>query len=142
MGRIQEDEMLGEQIGNSKGRVTLQRVLPSEGGAPKMETSFQTTGSILGVATSETGTYWTRMRPDGTLYGEGQGILMGADGESASWVGQGVGKLQKNGAVSYRGAIYVQTASPAWARLNSLACLFEYDVDALGATQATLYEWK
>jgi hypothetical protein len=38
-----------------------------------MESSFQANGSLLGVNFKETGTYWTVVRPDGTLYGEGQG---------------------------------------------------------------------
>lgn len=133
--------MLGEQIGESKGKVTSQRVLPSDSG-PKMETSFQTQGSLLGVGTNETGTYWSRMRPDGSLYGEGQGILMSGEGDAATWVGQGVGRFKKDGSISFRGAVYVQTASPKWAQLNSVACVYEYDVDAQGATKTTLYEWK
>ncbi|RZT93833.1 hypothetical protein [Rivibacter subsaxonicus] len=133
--------MLGERIGESKGQVISQRVLPSDGG-PKMETSFRTQGTLLGVGTSETGTYWSRLRPDGTLYGEGQGIVMSAEGDAATWVGQGVGTLKKDGSASYRGAVYVQTASPKWAGLNSIACVYEYELDAQGATRSQLYEWK
>lgn len=83
--------MLGEKLGGESGRVTSQRVLPNPCGAPKMETSFQATGTILGVSETDTGTYWAVLRPDGTLYGEGQGILMGKGGEMATWVGQGNG---------------------------------------------------
>ena len=134
--------MLGECVGESKGKVTGQRVLPNPGGGPKMETSFQTTGSLLGVTNSETGTYWAVVRPDGTLYGEGQGVMMGHGGEAATWVGQGVGTFKPGGAISYRGAVYVQTASPNWMRLNSLALLFEYEVDAQGNTSSKVFEWK
>ena len=135
--------MLGEKIGEESGRVTGRRVLPGEGGAgPKMETSFQTAGMLLGVAEQGHGTYWSAMRPDGTLYGEGQGIVMGAGGEVATWVGQGVGTIKKDGAVSYRGAVYYQTAAPKWVRLNSVAGVFEYEVDAQGNTRSQLYEWK
>ena len=82
------------------------------------------------------------MRPDGTLYGEGQGVIMGKKGHLATWVGQGVGMIKKDGAVSYRGALYYQTSSPGWARLNSVAGIFEYEVDVQGNTQAQLWEWK
>ena len=41
--------MLGEKIGGISGRITAQRVLSNPGGGPKMETSFQASGSILGV---------------------------------------------------------------------------------------------
>ena len=134
--------MLGERIGEGRGRVTTQRVLPSLGGGPKMETSFQSSGSLLGVADTETGTYVAVVRPDGSLFGEGQGITMSREGDVLSWVGQGVGTLQKGGAVSYRGAVYCQTTSPKWARLNSLAVLFEFEVDSGGNTRGEFFEWK
>src|SRR2546427_6637215 len=38
-----------------------------------------------------------------------------------SWVGQGVGTMKKGGAVSYRGAVYYQSSSSRWSRLNSVA---------------------
>ncbi len=41
--------MLGEKIGGTSGKTTSQRVLPNLGGGPKMETSFQANGSILGT---------------------------------------------------------------------------------------------
>jgi len=107
--------MLGERIGEGTGKVTSQRVLPTAGGAPRMETSFQGTGSIYGVGANDTGTYIATMRPDGTLHGEGQGVMMGKGGEAATWTGQGIGTLKKDGSVSYRGAVYYQSASPAWA---------------------------
>lgn len=134
--------MLGEKIGDGTGKVTSRRVLPNSGGAPKMETSFEASGKLLGVDERETGTYWSAVRPDGTVYGEGQGILMGKGGEVASWVGSGVGTIKKDGGVSYRGAIYFQSASAAWLRLNSVAALFEFEVDAQGNSRAQLWEWK
>jgi len=134
--------MLGEKIAESSGKVTSRRVLPNPGSGPKMETSFEASGRLLGVEETETGTYWSALRPDGSLYGEGQGILMGKGGEMATWVGQGVGTIKKDGGVSYRGAVYYQTASPAWARLNAIAALFEYEIDAQGNTRAQLWEWK
>ena len=67
--------MLGEKIGEISGKITMQRVLPNLGGDPKMETSFQATGSVLGANIKDTGTYTTIFRPDGTQYGEGQGIM-------------------------------------------------------------------
>ena len=56
------------------------------------------------------------MRPDGTLYGEGVGLVMGQGGEAASYVGQDVGTMQSGGSVSWRGAFYYQTQSAAWKR--------------------------
>ena len=134
--------MQGEKIGEESGKVTAQRVLPNPGGGPKMETSFQTATTLLNVKGTDTGTYWSVVRPDGTLYGEGQGIVMSKEGDLATWIGQGVGTIKKDGAVSYRGAVYYQSASPKWSRLNSIAAIFEYEVDAQGNTRSQLWEWK
>ena len=38
--------MLGDQVGEDKGKVTSQRVLEVVNGIPKIETSFSTIGSI------------------------------------------------------------------------------------------------
>jgi hypothetical protein len=134
--------MLGEKIGEGSGKVTSQRVLSNLGGGPKMESSFQATGSLLGVNFRETGTYWTVVRPDGTLYGEGQGVTMTKDGKIATWTGHGVGTTKKDGTASYRGAIYYQTMPAKWSRLNKVAVLFEYAVDADGNTHSEYWEWK
>jgi hypothetical protein len=67
---------------------------------------------------------------------------MGKGGEAATWTGQGVGTMKKDGSVSYRGALYYQTASPAWSRLNSISVVFEYEVDPQGNTKGQLWEWK
>ena len=131
-----------DKIAEATGKVTGRRVLPNPGGGPKVETSFEASGKVLGIDNRETGTYCAVLRPDGTLLGEGQGLLMGKGGEVATWVGGGVGTIRKDGGVSYRGAVYYQTSSPAWARLNAVAGIFEYEVDAEGNSRAQLWEWK
>ena len=133
--------MLGDQIGAERGKVTGYRILRSEGG-PKVEVAFQATGKILGVDHSTLASYTSSMRPDGTVLGEGQGVVRGASGQMASWVGQGVGKLGRGQAIRYRGAIYYHSASPEWPRLNSVAAVFEYEVDEQGNTDAKIWEWK
>ena len=133
--------MLGEQIGVSQGKRTGRRVLSTDAGF-KVEVSFEETGTILGVEGNNIGTYWAQPRPDGSLYGEGQGIVTGKGGEMATWKGQGVGTLKPDGAVSYRGAIYYSTAAPNLARLNTIAVVFEYEVDAKGNTHTKSWEWK
>jgi hypothetical protein len=134
--------MLGETIGEGLGKVTSQRVLPSDGGPPRVETSFQASGILYGVPTTEMATYVAVLRPDGTLFGEGQGVVMGRNGEAATWRGSGIGTMKKDGSISYRGALYYQSASPAWVRFNSVAGVFEYEVDAQGNTKGKLWEWK
>ena len=133
--------MLGEQIGEERGRRTARRVLSVDNGF-KVEVAFESVGKLLGIDINEIGTYWSASRPDGSMYGEGQGVVITKDGEAATWKGQGVGKLLAGGAVSYRGAVYYSTASPKLARLNTVAAIFEFDVDADGNTHSKLWEWK
>lgn len=133
--------MLGEQIGESRGKRTGRRALSCETG-PKVEVSFEDSGKLLGMDISDFGTYVAAPRPDGTLYGEGQGVSMTKEGDMASWKGQGVGKFVGGGGVSYRGALYYSTASPKLARLNSVAVVFEFEVDANGNTHTKMWEWK
>jgi len=87
-------------------------------------------------------TYESDLRPDGTIYGHGQGIYTGKGGEIATWVGQGVGIMSKGGGVSFRGAIYLYSTSEKWRRLNAVASVFEYEVDANDNYKGELTEWK
>lgn len=133
--------MLGEQILALKGNRTGSRVLSTDGGF-KMEVSFEDSGEILGCQAKNMGTYWSGTRPDGSLYGEGQGALVTKDGQMATWKGQGMGKLQPGGAVSYRGALYYTTKSAELVRLNDIAVVFEFEVGAGGDVQTRGWEWR
>jgi hypothetical protein len=134
--------MLGEQIGEERGKITNRRVLPSEGQGSKVEVSFQAAGKMLGIDTTNIGTYWSVVQTNGFLYGEGQGIGMTADGEVVQWKGSGRGKFTKQGGASFRGVIYYQTASERFGRLNGVAVVFEHEADGDGNVTTRLWEWK
>jgi hypothetical protein len=63
--------MLGEQIGEEKGKVTGQRVLDiDESGTPKIETTFSSNAKFKGIDTVNTVTYgsvYYRTRSTGKL---------------------------------------------------------------------------
>ncbi len=134
--------MLGDILGNVAGKVVLRRVVTAGPSATRTESTQRGAGTLLGVEYRETSTYESELRPDGTVFGSGQGIYMGNGGEMATWIGQGVGTLTKGGGVSFRGAIYLYSASAKWQRLNSVASVFEYEVDADDNYKGTLTEWK
>jgi hypothetical protein len=134
--------MLGELIGESRGKRSARRVVSAEGGCFKVEVSFEDKGTMLGGEANGIGTYTSGPGPDGTLSGEGHGVLLTPDGGVATWKGTGVGKFLAGGAVSYRGALFYSTATPKLARLNSIAAVFEFEVDAEGNTHSKLWEWK
>ena len=132
--------MLGEQIGEFRGKRLLRRVLSSD--PLRVEVTFEDSGKILGVEINDFGTYTSQVRPDGLIYGEGEGAFMTKDGEAVSWKGSGLGKFKEGGALSYRGILDYKTTSQKLARLNTTATVFEYEVDAKGDTSTKLWEWK
>jgi hypothetical protein len=132
--------MLGDQIGETKGKRLVRRVISID--PPTAEVSFEDTGQMLGIPTTGMGTYTSIIRPDGSIFGQGQGISMTQDGEALTWTGTGVGKFGPGGAVSYRGMLFFQTASQKLARINNTCGAFEYEVDASGNTIAKMWEWK
>src|SRR5438128_1162788 len=100
--------MLGEKIGEETTKTTGRRVLNVEG-APVVETSAQGTGTLLGVQYHTMVTYTGKLQADGTLMGEGLGVLMGKAGESATFTAKGVGKFTPTGGVSWRGAFFFKS---------------------------------
>ena len=81
--------MLGEQIGEFRGKRTGRRVLSVEGGF-KGEASVEDAGTLLGIAAKQIVTGCGTTRPDGSLYGESRALVLGSDGSSATWKGLGV----------------------------------------------------
>ena len=150
--------MLGDIIYEHKGKVIGQRVLgigsvqgEEEGNAaavsalPKIETTFSADAKLKGtINVTDTGTYWSIIRPGGILYGEGQGLYLIKDGsgETATWTGYGIGRLSAAERVSYRGSLFFRTNSQKMSFLNNIVGVFEYEVDESGNTSAKMWEWK
>ncbi len=132
--------MLGELIIELTGKRILRRVLSVD--PPKVEVSFEDSGKVLGVNAADFGTYTSAVRPDGSIQGEGQGVMTTQEGEMIAWTGTGLGKFKEKGAVSYRGILYFRTTSQKLARLNAVGGVFEYEVDPEGKTHTKVWEWK
>jgi hypothetical protein len=137
--------MQGEQIADMRGKVTGQRVLP--GGDfryVQMEVSVQEAGRVFGTEVTEMVTYTIKERVGGQLFGEGQGIWMTADGESAIYNGHGVGRPTGDGmAMSIRFSLAFQAApGTKLERLNNVLVIGEHEVDAEGNTSSICWEWK
>ena len=132
--------MLGESIGETKGKRLVRRVLSSD--PLRVEVTFEDSGKMLGIDVNGFGTYTSQVRADGTIYGEGEGAYMTANGEMLTFKGSGLGKFKEGGGVSYRGILYYSTTSQKLARLNTIAGIFEYEAEAKGDTQLKVYEWK
>jgi hypothetical protein len=131
--------MLGAQIGETKGKRIVRRVISTD--PTTVEVSFEDSGQLFGVSTTGLGTYTSIIRPDGSIYGEGQGINLTPDGEGISWTGTGLGKFGADGAISYRGMLFFRTNSEKIS-LGSACGAFEYEVDPAGNTISKVWEWK
>ena len=134
--------MLGEQIGDLRGQSISTRVLADEGQGPRMEVTDQQIGTLCGVGVTTTVTYVGTMRPNGTIAGQGTGIVMTANGGSGTFRGVGVGRFTAPGIVSWRGALFYETDAPELAQLNGIATVFEYEVDESQKSEGRLFEWK
>jgi hypothetical protein len=132
--------MLGELISETTGKRLVRRVTSVD--PPTAEVSFEDSGHMLGVPTNGMGTYTSIVRPDGSIYGQGQGLNMTHDGEGVTWTGTGVGHFGPGGSVSYRGMLFFRTTSQKLAALNNACGAFEYEVDAAGATKSKVWLWK
>ncbi len=135
--------MLGEQIGEFRGKRVGMRVLPPEGGSPRMETTYQETGRLLGIDVVNSLTFVVTMGMGGVMHADGHIIVMARDGNGA------MGRLTaivrptgKGTAGSVRGSVYFQTLSEKFARLNVVPGVFEAEEDENGNTQVRLWEWK
>jgi len=139
--------MLGDKIWEASGKAIGQRVIAGDGMAgdgkgPRQETTFGGSGYLLGIEGTSVATYWEVQRPDGTRYGEGTGIYTANDGSVVEWTANGVGTRDAQGATNYRGAVYFQTAAPAFIRLNGVCGVTEHAMDAQGNSHGVVWEWK
>jgi len=132
--------MLGEMIGEFKGKIIGMRVLSVEC-CPKMESSFRDAGKILDIDLTNIGTFCSIFKDDGGIYGEGQGILTNSDGDIVTWTGQGIGKIKGKGA-EYRGSVFFTTSSNKLDSLNNMMGVFKYSIDDDGETHEKIWEWK
>jgi hypothetical protein len=132
--------MLGDKIGEVKGKRLVRRVISVE--PLTAEVSFEDSGELFGIATAGIGSYTSVVRADGSVYGNGQGMITTVDGEAVTWTGTGLGHFGPGGSVSYRGMLFFRTTSKKLARLNNSCGAFEYEVDPKGGTASKMWEWK
>jgi len=133
--------MLGELIGEMKGKVSSQRVIDVKG--PTMETSVTASGRFRGVQVTETITYVANTMSKGALHGVGNGIITTEEGDIATYTGEGIGKFETSGVLNWRGALFFETSSEAkLGFLNNIVGVFEAQVDAQGNFTDKTWEWK
>ena len=135
------ERTLGEVIEEERGKIIARRVLDAQ--AMKIEHNFTAMARLKGIEGTDMGTYTTHALPDGSLYGEGQGIFMSRDGEAVAWKGQGLGAFTAPGKVRFRGSLFFSTESKGkLASMNNIVCVFEHEGDMEGNISSKVWEWK
>ena len=134
---------LGALVMEDTGTVTGIRVLSNDASGSKLEISLRTTGTIRGVAESTLWTYSQLIRPDGSIYGEGEGVMTTQDGDVIQLKGSGSGQAAAPGdTINFRTINFAHTASVKYADLNSIGLVGHYDVASDGSTVSKYWEWK
>jgi hypothetical protein len=143
LGTTSLDQMLGEQFGDVKGKVTGQRILDVEG--PTIETSLTASGSLKGAQIKETLTFIGRPTNTGSgiIHGIGKGVIRAGESELATVTGEGIGRIDSLGNINWRGSLFFSTSSTGkLASLNNLIGVFEAVIDAEGNFSEKTWEWK
>jgi hypothetical protein len=134
--------MLGEQLGQASGKVTGIRVIPTDGPETKLEISFQGTGKMLGLDIMNIGTYRQVVGDDGVIRGDGEVVVITADGQSAHWVGFGVGHPTGPSPKSHFAVCgYFKEASEQFRQLTRVANVVEYEVPEDSEFRGEMWEW-
>ena len=135
--------MLGDLIYEEQGTITGTRELSSGESGDEIEVTLETQGQIRGVGETTKWTYTSLTRPDGTIIGEGKGVMTTDEGEVLKMSGVGGAKVvAADGSISYRGAVFFNTDSDKYSDLNGAAGVFEYEAGADEATVTKIWEWS
>jgi uncharacterized protein YuzE len=133
-------KMLGDLIYEAAGKVVGMRVLDDNG---TMEITLDEQGKVFGIECSLTLTAAGKLRPNGMQYSEGRGFLITKDGDLATLIMSGISIPKgRPPSSSVRGATIFNTQSPKLARLNSVVCVYEGEVNEDNSYTIKDWEWK
>lgn len=110
---------------------------------PTIETTVASSGTLKGVQVNEILTYVASPSSKGILHGIGKGVINTQDGEIATFTGEGIGRFDASGLLTWRGAIFFHTSSEGKLEfLNNKVGVFEAQVDSQGNFTDKTWEWE
>ena len=133
---------LGELVLEDSGQITGIRVLSTDASGTTLELNLQLSGTIRGVGQTTLWTYTMLQRPDGSLYGQGNGVLTTVNGDVIHLIGSGSGKANPGGTVRFCTMLHPHGATGQNADLNASGLAGEYVVAADGTATNKCWEWK
>ena len=95
-----------------------------------------------GVAQTTMWTYTTVTRPDGSIYGQGTGVLTTVNGDVVHLIGHGSGKANPGGSVRFLTMLHAHGATGQNTDLNNIGLVGEYEVAVDGTATNKNWEWK
>jgi len=131
-----EVEMLGELIGEFKGKNIGWRVMPDG----KIETTAQGSGKIFGTDVFLISTSVGTMS-NGLFMGEVNSVFTTLVGETIMSKGVAVGYPSGTGGSTRAGSIHT-TQSQKYAKLNKVVGVHEYETDLNDNFTGKIWEWK
>jgi hypothetical protein len=129
--------MLGELIGELKGKNTGWRVLPDG----KIETTAEGTGKLLGIDVWMISTSVGTMT-NGLFMGEVNSFITTITGETATAKGNAVAWSDGKGGGTTRVATIHTTTAAKLAKLNKVIGLYEIATDMENNFSGKIWEWK
>ena len=134
---------LGELVNEERGQISGVRIISADATGTTSEISLRTEGTIRGTRQVSNWTYEQIKRPDGSLYGNGRGVMTTENGDVVNLTGSGSAKAPTDGNPTlYRVVNHYHTTSEKLQDLNYIAVVGEYDVSADGSTAGRFWEWK
>jgi hypothetical protein len=112
---------------------------------PKIEVSYVGNATIRGgINATNMGAVWSITNPDGTIYGEGKGILTSnATGEMATYTFQSVGQYGSDSKLRNHGSIFFNTntsSSGQLSFLNNMVGVYADEIDSAGNAITKVWE--
>ena len=87
-------------------------------------------------------TYTTLTRPDGSIYGTGQGVMTTQDGDVIHLIGHGSSGPAESDTVRFRTMLHPHSTSEKYADLNTIGLGGEYEVAPDGSATNKAWEGK
>lgn len=139
--------MLGDIIYETKmGKLISTRLISVEEGIPKIEVTISQEGTLnTGNNATSLVTFWSEQQKDGSIYAQGQGVLMLKDDRTAiaTWIRKGIAHYH-NQTRRDVGSVFFRSSKDdnKLAFLNNIVGVFEYEILEEGTSKGKIWEWK